>query len=207
MKKLFIILCLILLVLVGCAQKETNITFEAVIESVNENNLMVSTSDDVGFDRASVSTKDADINFNPSAGAYIEITILPEVRESYPVQVTAVKISLMDKSINGINKASYVKISPEEAKAIMDKETVIVLDVRTQAEFDEGHIQNAVLLPSTEITTKAEALLPDKNAKILVYCRSGNRSSQASKALIELGYTDVLDFGGITDWSYGVVKN
>jgi rhodanese-related sulfurtransferase len=121
--------------------------------------------------------------------------------------VTAVKITLIAKGTPQAAKAVYIKISPEEAKAMIDGETVIVLDVRTQAEFDEGHIENAVLLPNTEISSLAESLLPDKNSKILVYCRSGNRSSQASKILLEMGYTQVFDFGGIMDWPYDVVKD
>ena len=102
-------------------------------------------------------------------------------------------------------KAEYIKITPAEAKALMDSETVIVLDVRTQAEYDSGHIKDAVLLDSGDVSAKAATVLPDKNATILVYCRSGNRSATASKLLIEMGYTKVMDFGGIIDWPYEVV--
>lgn len=102
-------------------------------------------------------------------------------------------------------KAEYIKITPSEAKTLMDSETVIVLDVRTQAEYDGGHIKDAVLLDSGDVSVKAATVLPDKNAIILVYCRSGNRSATASKLLIEMGYTKVMDFGGIIDWPYEVV--
>lgn len=98
------------------------------------------------------------------------------------------------------------KISSEEAKAMMDQGGVIVLDVRTQQEFDEGHIQDAVLLPNDQILENAESVLTDKEATILVYCRSGNRSAQASKDLSTMGYVKVYDFGGIKDWPYEVVK-
>lgn len=101
--------------------------------------------------------------------------------------------------------AIYKKITPAEAKALMDAGNVIILDVRTQSEFDQGFIRNAVLLPNTDIAAKAATILPDKTAKILVYCRSGNRSASASKDLIAMGYTDVLDFGGIIDWPYETV--
>jgi phage shock protein E len=100
----------------------------------------------------------------------------------------------------------YKKITPVEAKTLIDAGNVIILDVRTQEEFDLGHIKDAVLLPNTDIAAKAAAVLPDKSAKILVYCRSGNRSGTASKELIAMGYTDVLDFGGINDWPYDTVK-
>lgn len=85
-------------------------------------------------------------------------------------------------------------------------EDVIILDVRTQAEFAEGHIPNALLLPDNEIKQRAEELLPDKEQTILVYCRSGRRSELAAKELIQLGYTNVYDFGGILDWTGDVVK-
>jgi phage shock protein E len=104
--------------------------------------------------------------------------------------------------------AEYHKISAEEAKAMMDSgEALIVLDVREQSEYDAGHISGAVLLPVGSIAEKAAEALPDLNAKILAYCRSGNRSKTASETLLGLGYTQVYDFGGIIDWPYGVVAN
>ena len=100
-------------------------------------------------------------------------------------------------------KAMYQQITPEEAKKIMDSgEEHIVLDTREQDEFDEGHIPGAILIPYTEIENKAEEMIPDKNAQILVYCRSGRRSKIASESLAKLGYTNVKEFGGIIDWSW-----
>ena len=102
-------------------------------------------------------------------------------------------------------KAVYTQISQEEAKRIMDSgEEHIILDVREQDEFDEGHIPGAILIPYTEIDAKAEEMLPDKDALILVYCRSGRRSKIASESLANLGYTNVKEFGGIIDWEYEV---
>lgn len=103
-------------------------------------------------------------------------------------------------------KVEYIKITASEAKALIDSQTVIVLDVRTQEEYDSGHIKDAVLLDSGDVSVKAATVIPDKDATILVYCRSGNRSATASKQLIEMGYTKVMDFGGIIDWPYEVVK-
>ncbi len=104
-------------------------------------------------------------------------------------------------------KAEYSKITPEQAKEIMDSNNdVIILDVRTAEEFAEGHIQNAVLLPDSEIRGTAAEVLPDKSAEILAYCRSGRRSAAASKELVDMGYTNVKDFGGIIDWTYETVK-
>ena len=101
----------------------------------------------------------------------------------------------------------YKKISAKEAKDLIDAGGVILIDARTQAEFDQGHIEGAILLPEYEVAQKAEQLIPDKDAKILVYCRTGRRSAIAAKEFIKLGYTDVSDFGGLqTDWPYDVVK-
>lgn len=100
-------------------------------------------------------------------------------------------------------KAMYEQITQEEAKRIMDSgKEHIILDVREQNEFDEGHIPGAILIPYTEIESKAEKMLPDKERLILVYCRSGRRSKIASEALSKLGYTNVKEFGGIIDWTW-----
>lgn len=101
----------------------------------------------------------------------------------------------------------YVQITPEEAKSLMETESdFIILDVRTEEEFAEGHIENAVLIPDYEIGIRAEKELPNKNQLILVYCRSGRRSKIASQTLADMGYSDVREFGGIIDWPYEIVK-
>lgn len=102
-------------------------------------------------------------------------------------------------------EAAYMNITAEEAKALMDSEEgYVILDVRTQAEYDEGHIPGAVVIPDTEIEARAEEELPDKDQLILVYCRSGRRSKNAAGILAELGYTNIREFGGILDWPYAV---
>ena len=102
-------------------------------------------------------------------------------------------------------EAVYMNITAEEAKQIMDtQEGYIILDVRTQEEYDAGHIPGAVLIPNTEIEERAEEELPDKDQLLLVYCRSGNRSKKAAQILVELGYTNIREFGGIIDWPYEV---
>ena len=101
--------------------------------------------------------------------------------------------------------AVYVNITAEEAKSIMDsQEGYIILDARTQDEYDQGHIPGAILLPYDETAQKAETMLPDKNQLILVYCRSGRRSKLAAEELVKLGYTNIKEFGGIIDWPYEV---
>ena len=100
-------------------------------------------------------------------------------------------------------KNTYEQITSAEAKEIMDTEqNYIILDVRTEEEFSEGHIAGAILIPDYEITEKAESILMDKEQQILVYCRSGRRSKNAASQLVELGYSKVKEFGGIIDWPY-----
>jgi rhodanese-related sulfurtransferase len=86
------------------------------------------------------------------------------------------------------------------------QENFVLLDVRTQEEFDAGHIAGAILLPYDEIALKAATVLPEKEKEIVLYCRSGRRSAIAKKALVELGYKDVEDFGGINRWKGELVK-
>jgi len=103
--------------------------------------------------------------------------------------------------------AVYVNITAEEAKQIMDsKESYFILDVRTQEEYDQGHIPGAVVISHEEIEEKAEDVLTDKDQLILVYCRSGRRSKIAAEALVELGFSNIKEFGGIIDWPYEVEK-
>lgn len=105
------------------------------------------------------------------------------------------------------NSSSYQQVDAESAKELMDTEgDYVILDARTQAEYDEGHIPGAILIPHDTVATAAEDALPDKDQLILVYCRSGNRSKQASQALVNLGYTNVVEFGGINSWPYEVEK-
>ena len=103
--------------------------------------------------------------------------------------------------------STYEQITAEQAKTIMDAEKdYIIIDARTEEEFAEGHIENAILIPEYEIKDRAEKELPDKEQLILVYCRSGRRSKIASEELVKLGYTNVKEFGGIIDWPYKIVK-
>jgi len=97
--------------------------------------------------------------------------------------------------------SGYRQIGMDEAVAIMEEERdFIILDVRTPEEFSEKHIPGAINLPNETIGTEEIPMLPDKEQLILVYCRSGNRSKQASEKLVKLGYKNIVEFGGINDW-------
>ncbi len=107
-----------------------------------------------------------------------------------------------DKAEDMTGKAAYQKISAEEAYEMMASQEVVVVDVRTREEYDGGHIENAVLVPNESIGSE----MPDKEATLLVYCRSGRRSKDAAQKLLALGYQSVYDFGGVIDWPYELVK-
>lgn len=122
--------------------------------------------------------------------------------------VLSILLSLFGLTACQIDSAnSYEQITAEQAKTIMDTEKdYVIIDARTEEEFAEGHIENAILIPEYEIADRAEKELPDKEQLILVYCRSGRRSKIASEELVKLGYTNVKEFGGIIDWPYETVK-
>ena len=110
-----------------------------------------------------------------------------------------------DKAEDMPDNAAYHKISAEEAYEMMAQE-VVVVDVRTREEYDGGHIENAVLVPNESIGSEMPETLPDKEATLLIYCRSGRRSKDAAQKLLALGYQSVYDFGGVIDWPYELVK-
>lgn len=97
------------------------------------------------------------------------------------------------------------KISVQQAKEMMDTQDVIIIDVREENEYVNGHIPHSHLVPLNTIHQNNHQL-PDKNQTLLVYCRSGKRSKKAAKKLISLGYQNVYDFGGIIDWPYKLIK-
>lgn len=121
----------------------------------------------------------------------------------------AVSLLLLGSCQGGAGVAvPYRSITPEEAYALMQKEPgCVILDVRTPEEYASGHVPGAVLLPYDEVTAEsAAALLAHKSQTVLVYCRSGRRSKLGAETLSRLGYTRVLEFGGILDWPYGIEK-
>lgn len=104
---------------------------------------------------------------------------------------------------------TFKSISMEEGRKIIESENdYIILDVRTKEEYDDGHIPGAINVANEDISTSMQSIeqLPDKKQKILVYCRSGNRSKQAAKKLAALGYSNVVEFGGIIEWKGDLEK-
>lgn len=123
------------------------------------------------------------------------------------IGVLVIVIIILLRYRNHRNEAGYQKITADEAQTLINKtDNVIIIDVRRKDEYQTGHIENAICIPNETIFQQAATLLPEPSQKILVYCRSGNRSRQAANKLIKLGYQDVIDFGGIIDWHGEIVK-
>ncbi len=116
--------------------------------------------------------------------------------------IAALGAILLLTGCGGQKAPAYRQVSPTEAAALMESEAnYIVLDVRTQAEYDQGHIPGAICVPNETIGAGDIPQLPDKEQLILVYCRSGNRSQQAARKLADSGYTNIVEFGGILSWT------
>ena len=119
----------------------------------------------------------------------------------------AVLVLLTASAMNADTPGVYRRITAREAKAMMDKGGVTIVDVRRPDEYSAGHIPGAVLVTLQTIETDAPAVLKDKKEVLLVYCRTGIRSERASRKLLEMGYENVYDIaGGITQWPYEVTK-
>ena len=120
--------------------------------------------------------------------------------------VIGVILMLSKKDKNIENEMRIKHVSMDEIVQIMNENTdYIILDVRTIAEYNEGHIPNAICIPNETIGSNTISELPDKEQLILVYCRSGNRSKQAAEKLKKLGYTNLIEFGGIIDWKGEII--
>ena len=121
------------------------------------------------------------------------------MKKLIPILLSALLLTGCASSNNQTN--TYRQISMDEAVAMMDQESgYIILDVRTPEEFAEKHIPNAINVPNETIGTDEISALPDKDQLIMVYCRSGRRSKEAAEKLVKLGYTNIVEFGGILDW-------
>lgn len=142
-------------------------------------------------------------------GNKVKITYNGVIMESYPAQIVATKVELIGGySLSKDNIKGEIKnVSMDEIVNIMsENQNYIILDVRTVEEYNDGHIPNAICIPNETISEDVINKLPNKEQLILIYCRSGNRSKQAANKLQELGYTKLVEFGGIIDWKGEIVK-
>ena len=132
-------------------------------------------------------------------------------RRNNKIRVTAAAVAALLAALlaacGASSKPSYRQITADEAAQMMQEETdFVLLDVRTQEEYASGHIPGAICIPNETIGSEEIPELPDKDQLVLVYCRSGNRSKQASQKLAEQGYTNVVEFGGINGWTGEIVQ-
>lgn len=207
LKSIFLVATVVMVILIsaGCKDESVNhtVTYQGKIISISDNeNFVIRVNDSADLISLSINKEvefGKDVSRDFYVGNLIEIQTGLEVMESWPLQVNLFKIAE--------NKpAAYLKISQDVAKKIMDTQETIVIDVRTLEEYEGGHIKNAILVPVDQIEENADKVLSDKNASILVYCRSGNRSKSASMKLVDLGYKNIYDFGGINIWKHEIVK-
>lgn len=120
--------------------------------------------------------------------------------------IILISILILSGCSKEVSELNYKQISTEAAITMMAEETnYIILDARTAEEYAAGHIKNAINIPNETIGDEEISELPDKNQLIMVYCRSGNRSKQASQKLTNLGYTNIVEFGGINTWTGEIV--
>ena len=127
------------------------------------------------------------------------------MRKLIPILLSALMFSGCSTPPSSAN--TYQRISMEEAVVMMkEKKDYIILDVRRTDEFAEGHIPYAINIPNESIGTDEISELPNKDQLIMVYCRSGRRSKEAAEKLLALGYTNIVEFGGILDWQGDIVK-
>lgn len=120
--------------------------------------------------------------------------------------IILISILILSGCSKEVSELNYKQISTEAAITMMTEETnYIILDVRTAEEYAAGHIKDAINIPNETIGDEEISELPDKNQLIMVYCRSGNRSKQASQKLTNLGYTNIVEFGGINTWTGEIV--
>ena len=129
------------------------------------------------------------------------------MKKLIPILLSALMLTGCTGAGNSTNN-TYRQISMDEAIAMMAEETgYIILDVRRADEFAEGHIPGAINVANESIGTDEIPELPDKDQLIMVYCRSGRRSKEAAEKLVKLGYTNIVEFGGILDWKGEIVTD
>lgn len=213
MKKYMTMILAVLMALgtAGCNKKSMNYIIEnelnviGIVTEVHDKYIQIYIENEgypYGADcNVSLDVENEDGIYSPiKVGDEVVVYFDGSIAESDPMQINTVyAITLQTPAVR---EGTYTQISMDEAVAMMEKETdYIILDVRTVEEFADKHIPNAINIPNESIGDEEIAELPDRDQLILVYCRSGNRSKQASEKLAALGYTNVYEFGGINDWT------
>ena len=210
-KYLVVVYLFVIMILSGCNNGsmddiiENKSSIVGIVTEVNDKYIQIYIEND-GYPSGALCNVSLDVEnkdniYSPiKVGDEVVVYFDGGIAESDPMQINKVYGITLKKPVS--HEGTYTQISMEEAVSMMEKEeNYIILDVRTAEEFAEKHIPNAMNIPNETIGSEELAELPDKNQLILVYCRSGNRSKQASEKLVALGYTNIYEFGGINDWT------
>ena len=218
-KHTILILTLILaslFLLSGCSNKSMNSIIEnepnvtGIVKEVYDAYIQIYIKNDDYPDGAdcsvSLDVKNKDGLYSPiKVGDEVVVYFDGSIAESYPLQINTVYAITLKTPVD--RGGTYTQISMDEAIAMMENETdYIILDVRTPEEYADKHIPNAINIPNETINDNPIPELPREDQLIFVYCRSGNRSKQASEKLATIGYTNVYEFGGINEWKGETVK-
>ena len=210
-KYCIVILGILIMLLSGCNNRtmddiiENEQSIVGIVTEVNDKYIQIYIEND-GYPSGALCNVSLDVE--NKEGLYSPIKVGDEVMvyfdggiaECDPMQINKVYGITLQKPVS--REGTYTQITMREAVTMMENETgYIILDVRTAEEFADKHITNAINIPNEVIGTEEITELPDKEQLILVYCRSGNRSKQASEKLAALGYTNIYEFGGINDWT------
>lgn len=206
-KTLLLLLSLVLLITVSCQsqpaiEEDTSIYEGRVMEMYAYNSFLIRIID--SSDKVILNIDD-DVSFTLSSRKdfYIGNNVTFEFKTTdFSEEILEISPYKIHENI----AVTYTVITPSKGKEMMDSQVVIIVDVREQYEYDDGHIKNAQLIPVGTIKQQAPNLLIDKNANIIVYCKSGNRSKMAAEILVKLGYTNIFEMGGINSWPYDIVK-
>lgn len=197
-KKTGVILAVCAVLLSGCSTADTAGTKEAVTSKEGQNG-------------GSLEAKKGDQN-EEKAQAEMQARTAMETQTEKETQAEMETRTDQETQAGGDNQAdqetseeAYHKIDAEEAKRMMDEEEVVIVDVRRIDEYETSHIPGAVLIPNEDIGEAEPEKLPDKDAVLVVYCRTGVRSKEASEKLVKLGYKNVYDMGGIMSWPYETI--
>lgn len=182
LKKIFLIITSLLAV--ACQNQET---IYGKILMIHDKEILVETRETLEKILISFDQLEQDYQLNDQ----IKVVIKDKIKTQDQIKATGIAIK---KIIN------YQKITKDEAVRLINEEKAILLDVRTEAEYQERHLDNSILLPLASIKAKVAEKILDKEQIIIVYCRSGNRSKQAAKILLELGYQRVYDLGSIDNY-------
>lgn len=180
-----------IILVVGCSKKQSDADVQA-INLVGERYLILEDYKEMIGEKELLQIYDD--NITPMPGEVYDFKLEEQMAMSYPAQVNAIEATQVDKP-------DHISITLEKAETLLEfnPENTVLIDVRSEAEFGNGHVRGAINIPLDQITD-IETVVPDKNMIVIVYCQSGNRTKQASNQLYDMEYQVVLDAGGINQY-------